>query len=277
MINLNGEFISNAFFFNNRGFSFGDALFETIKVVNSKILFWEDHYLRLMAAMRIIRMEIPMNFTMEFLETEILKTITRNQLSGQAVRIRLSVYRNGQGRYLPETHTISYTITAKKLPEHKYTVNKNPYVIDLFRDHYTNPGLLSTLKTNNRIINVVGSIYASENKYNNCLLLNQEKKVVEALNGNLFMVVKDHIKTPPLQDGCIQGILRKQILRLLAKDPNYSVEEASISPFDLQKADELFITNVITGIQPVTRYRKKEYSVDTALAINKALNATTFP
>lgn len=272
MINVNGQLIPEEFSYNNRSFKFGDALFETIKAVNSKILFWEDHYLRLMAAMRIIRMEIPMNFTMEFLETEVLKTIAGNQLSKSPARIRLTVYRNGEGYYFPESNTISYVIEAGEIKETGYSINKRNYTVDLFRDHYVNPGLLSTLKTNNSILNVVGSIYANENNYDNCLLLNQEKNVAEALNGNVFMVIKDTIKTPPLKDGCINGVLRKQIIKIVSESPDYTLEETSVSPFELQKADELFITNVIMGIQPVTRYRKKEYNVRAAEELNKALN-----
>ena len=81
-------------------------------------------------------------------------------------------------------------------------------------------------------------IYANENDFDNCLVLNTNKSVIEALNGNLFLVKGDTIKTPPLEDGCLKGVMRKQILELLAKDVNLVVEEASISPFELQKADE---------------------------------------
>ena len=73
MINFNGTITNdNKLSINNRGYRYGDGLFETIKVVNSKIIFWEDHYFRLMASMRILRMEIPMNFTMEYLEGQII-------------------------------------------------------------------------------------------------------------------------------------------------------------------------------------------------------------
>ena len=81
MVNLNGELLQDTKFisYENRGYKYGDSVFETCKVVHGKILFWEDHYFRLMASMRIMRMEIPMSFTMEFLETEILKTLEANK------------------------------------------------------------------------------------------------------------------------------------------------------------------------------------------------------
>ena len=119
---------------------------------------------------------------------------------------------------------------------------------------------------------MLGSIYANENNYANCLLLNEKKQIVEALNGNLFLVKGDTIKTPPLLDGCLKGMLRKQLLSILVEMPDYTIEEVSISPFELQKADELFITNVITGIQPISKYRKKEYTKIVAKELIGKLN-----
>lgn len=132
--------------------------------------------------------------------------------------------------------------------------------------------MLSTLKTNNKIINVVGSIYAKENGYDNCLLLNTSKQVVEALNANLFLCLGKTIKTPPLKDGCLNGIIRKQLMNIIEKDETYTLEEESISPFELQKADELFITNTIVGIKSVTKYRKAQYGGDVAHYLLEKLN-----
>ena len=77
MVNFNGTIQDNSAVFveSNRGFLVGDAVFETIKVVNNQVLFLEDHYFRLMASMRICRMEIPMLFTMEYFEEQILQLV----------------------------------------------------------------------------------------------------------------------------------------------------------------------------------------------------------
>ena len=121
------------------------------------------------------------------------------------------------------------------------------------------------------MIHVTGSIYAKENDLDNCILLNDSKNVVEALQGNLFMRVGNTLITPPISEGCLNGIMRKQILSLAKKETNLEVVEQVISPFDLQKADELFVTNVIRGIQPITKYRKKEFEQDTAKVLNTIL------
>lgn len=275
MVNLNGTILDQNevnITLENRGYKYGDALFETLKVVHSKIFFWEDHYFRLMASMRILRMEIPMEFTMEFLEQEIIKTISVNGLAKSAARVRLNIDRGEGGKYTPITKKINYSIVVDELENEFYTIDTKPYTVDLFKDYYMSPGLLSTIKTNNKIINVLGSIYAQENSFENCLLLNTNKNVVEALNGNLFLVKGKTIKTPPLEDGCLKGVMRKQLIEIIAKLEDYELLEASISPFELQKADELFTTNVITGIQPITNYRKKSFTVDVATLLVEKLN-----
>ncbi len=261
MINYNGQIITSETTLSNsnRAFLYGDGVFETLKIVNNKILFLEDHYFRLMASMRIVRMQIPANFTLEFLEDEVLTLVKQNGFENSA-RVRFSVFRNDGGFYLPKTREVSYLIQASKLENKKYQISSLDYEIDLFKDFFISKQLLSTIKTTNKMINITGSIFADENGFQNCILLNNEKNVVEVLNGNLFMVVSNKLITPPIADGCLNGIMRKQILNLSKKIENLEVLEESISPFDLQKADELFITNIITGIQPITKYRKKEFN-----------------
>jgi len=276
MINSNGKIVAandGSLTVANRGYAYGDALFETIRVNAGVILFWEDHYFRLMASMRILRMEIPMTFTPEFLQQEILDLIKESNLMNSSVRIKIQVYRKEGGLYTPIENTIGYNISVSPIPSSFYTISNEKYEVTLFKDHYIAADLLSTLKTNNRLINVLGGIFSKENGFDNCILLNTNKSVVEALNGNLFLVKGNKIKTPPVSDGCLKGILRKQLLKAIKKLPDYELEEVSISPFELQKADELFITNVITGIQPVTKFRKKEYSSNIARKLLGILNA----
>jgi branched-chain amino acid aminotransferase len=225
-----------------------------------------------MASMRILRMEIPMSFTLEFLESEIHKTILSNSEENKSFRVKILVWRKEGGKYEPTTNDIEYLISCEKLDAPFYTLDEGPYEVELFKDHFITSGLLATLKSNNRIINVLGSIFAKENDYNNCFLLNENKQVVEVLNGNIFLVVGTKIKTPPLADGCLNGILRKQIIAICGQLPQYSLEETSVSPFELQKADEIFITNVIRGIQPISKYRKKEFKTTVAKELLGKLN-----
>lgn len=258
---------------NNRAFLYGDAVFETLKIVNGKILFLEDHYFRLMSSMRIVRMEIPMNFTMEYIEQQILTVAQANNMEDSS-RARITVYRNDGGYYLPQNNFVSFLIQAEKLENKSYSVNEKDYVVDLYSDFYIAKQLLSSIKTTNKILNITASIYAKENDLDNCLLLNDSKNVIEALQGNLFMLKGNTLTTPPVSEGCLNGVMRKQILNLARTIANLAVVEAVISPFDLQKADELFITNVIKGIQPITKYRKKEFTIDFSKQMLQKLNET---
>lgn len=270
MQNFNGELIPDSQIL-NRGFLFADAVFETIRVRNEKILFLEDHYFRLMSAMRILRMEIPMEFTMEFLEEQWLATAKANQIE-ESGRIRMTVFRSGSGLYLPETREVSYIITASGLPEKNYTIPDVAYEVELYKDFHLAKHLLTSVKTTAKTIHVTGSIFASENGYDNCLLINEQKNVVEALNANIFLVNGNKITTPPVSEGCINGVMRKQILALAKTSGNWEVAEEVISPFDLQKSDEIFLTNVISGIQPVRRYRKKDFTDAVSRELLQLLN-----
>jgi len=277
MINFNGDIVSHdaSLLAQNRAFLYGDAVFETVKIAGSKILFLEDHYFRLMSSMRVVRMEIPMNFTMEYFEEQILFLAKIKNLEISA-RARITVYRNDGGYYLPQNNTVSFLISAESLGNTLYSINQKEYEVDLFKDFYVARQLLSSIKTTNKIINITGSIFANENGLDNCLLLNDSKNVIEALQGNIFMLKGNTLITPPVSEGCLNGVMRKQILALAKKIENLEVVEEVISPFDLQKADELFITNVIKGIQPITKYRKKEFTVNLSKKLVQKLNESIF-
>jgi branched-chain amino acid aminotransferase len=269
MINFNGELISSSkeiLTVQNRAFKYGDGLFETIKVINGSVCFLEDHYFRLMASMRMLRMEIPMNFTMEFFESELLKTVRVNNLEN--ARVRCTVYRENGGLYTPFTNKVEFIIEVSVLKSSVKTI----YTIDIFKDYFINSGLLSTLKTTNKLTNVLAGIFASENELDNCILLNERKFVVEAINGNIFVVKGTNIKTPALSEGSIKGIARKKVIEFLTNNANFAVEETSISPFELQKADEIFITNAIIGIQPITNYKKTVFKTIVSQEIKAQLN-----
>ncbi|WP_139959155.1 aminotransferase class IV [Flavicella sediminum] len=269
MVNYNGELLekeSCALSIGNRGYRYGDSLFETIRIKNGEIRFSEDHYFRLMASMRMLRMDIPMNFTLEYFEAQILNLV--QILSDKTIgKVRFTVDRKEGGLYTPTNNDINFLVEAFEV----VSIKKESYRVDLYKDHYVTSGLLSTVKSSNRLLNVLAGIYADENELDNCILINENKSVVEATNANIFLVKGTVIRTPKLADGCIKGIARKKIIELLAKNDAYTLEEVSISPFDLQKADELFVSNAIMGIQSITNYRKKTFSTEVGTLLSEQL------
>lgn len=259
MLNFNGNIVAKSDFglaYDNRGFSYGDAIFDTCLSVDNKVQFLEEHYFRLMASMRILRMEIPLSFTQLFFQEEIQKVILANKTSTNIFRIKFTVFRDTGGFFTPITNRVSYLIEAN---ESDY-IHKETYTIDVFKDYRINADLLSTIKTNNRILNVVSSNYARENNVDNCVLINNNKNIVECNNANIFLIFENRVVTPKNSDGCIKGVMRKKVIESIKKRGDFIIEEKSLSPFDLQKADAVFITNSIIGIQTVTNYKKKEYN-----------------
>ncbi|WP_213523352.1 aminotransferase class IV [Nonlabens sp.] len=277
MVIINREFLEeqNAVIpYDNRGTFYGDGVFETLRCFNAKSLLFEEHYFRLMSSMRILRMDIPAFFTPEFLEDSILELLSKNDLHKNHARIRISVWRKSGGWYAPNDLSVNYSISCSLLEGAFSNVSKKE--IDLFKDHFVYASMLSTLKTTNKAVNVLAGIYASENEYDDLLLLNQNKMVVEAISGNLFLRNGDQIKTPPIDDGCLNGIMRTYIINQLKKMLNYHIVEETITPFELQRADEIFTTNMIKGVQSITQYRKKSYTKETANELIALLNESFF-
>ncbi|MBS3993809.1 MAG: aminotransferase class IV [Bacteroidetes bacterium] len=269
MVNLNGELVTDAALrIENRAFKYGDGIYDTVKVIAGEVQFLEAHYFRLMATMRILRMEIPMHFTLEFYEQELLKSIAKVNIS-KTNRVRASIYRTGEGLYTPKSNVISYVIESSVYTD----VSLKTYEIDIFKDFYISSTFLSTLKTTNRIHNVLASIYADENKIQNGVLINEKKQLVEAANANLFIIKDAVVITPPLSEGCLNGIMRRKLIEFLQKTPEFELIEAPILLTDLLQCQEVFITNSLIGIQSVTKFKKKDYKTELTQSIKATFEA----
>ena len=271
MINFNGK-ITNLSdqLINNRAFLYGDAVFETLIIFNDKILFWEDHYFRLMSSMRIIRLDIPDKYTPEFLKENIIKIHNNISQTGNS-RIRINIYRSSGGKYKPEKNTPFFIISCESINYNTYELNKGHYEVDLYKDYYLDNQLISSIKSNNKIINVVASIYASENGFDNCILLNKDKLVSEFINSNIFIIKDEKIYTPTLKSGCLNGVVRKNLFKILSNS-SFQLCEQDLSTFDITQSDEIFGTNIAQGIFSVTKFRKKNYDCSKTKKIITMLN-----
>jgi len=265
MINYQGDIIElNALPVQDvkRATMYGDAVFETIRMRDNKLLFVEDHYFRLMASMRILRMPIPMEFTPEFFVDE------ANRLAEEVAvtdgRLRLQVVRKSEGKYTPDDNNeCVWWMELEELGSQDYTWTSKGLKVDLFKDHYIQPGLLSTLKSSNALLYVLAGIFAKENGFDAMLLVNDKKMLVEANAANVFVLKDNTLKTAPLEDGPLRGVFRKNLIGW-AKEIGLEIKEESINPFELQKADEIWLTNTISGVQWVEKYRKRTYKGDKA-------------
>tara|TARA_B100001115_G_C15836868_1_gene418589 strand:+ start:1324 stop:2175 length:852 start_codon:yes stop_codon:yes gene_type:complete len=272
--NLNGYIIRNKHLniqLNNRGLNYGDGIFESLKYSRNRLNFFEDHYFRLMASMRIVRMEIPMNFSPEYLEEQIRKTLKANQLEDQSARVRLLVVRKAGGLYRPESNEIDFLITVKPWEHDAYVLNEKGMEVDLFKDYYKLSGLLGNIKSTSAQLYAIASVFAKENNLDDVLLLNEKKEVIESTNANIFMLKGKELITPPLSSGCLKGVMRKQIMEL-APQLDLELKEENFSPFALQKADEVWLSNSMHGLRWVEKYRRKTYASEKAREMLKKLN-----
>ncbi len=242
----------------NRAFRYGDAVFETFRYESGKVFWLEEHYFRLMAGMRVFRMEIPDFLTPEWLNERLIQTVDANHRGDKPTRLRFQVYREGAGAYLPQKSSVSWIAACDPLEYSGYSGAQKGLRIDLYRDHPIHPGLLSNLKTAQSAPYVLASIWSAENALDDALLLNPAKQLVEASRSNLFVLKEGVLYTPPLSSGCTQGVIRSRILEL-AHQWGASVVETELSPFELLRAEEIWLTNAVEGVRWVSAYRDHSY------------------
>jgi branched-chain amino acid aminotransferase len=276
-INLNGEFYDSqtpVLTHLNRGFLYGDALFETMHANGTQIQFFDDHIERLMEGMKKLKMILPESFITKSIEKQIIKLLRKNRhLKG--ARIRLTVFRNEGGKYTPQTNEISYLIDSEKLPYDQYELNKKGLQIDLFSELKKPLNYLSNLKTTNDLIFVLAGDFKREHNLDECILINQKNEVCEAISSNVFLVKDNIIKTPPLNSGCLNGIMRKKIIEYANGLGMKISKDYQIAPQELLECDEIFLTNAIKGIQWVGGFRQKRYFKTNAQKLIQKLNEET--
>lgn len=258
-INYNGflyEEDENIFSVKNRAFRYGDALFETIRVRDGSPCFIEDHFLRLKKGMELLKMQ---STTLSFkdLKEQIEKLIRKNNIL-KGGRVRITVFRDGSGYYTPEEDSKSYVIEASAIKHNEYVLNEKGLNIDIYKEIRRSISPLSSIKTTNKIPHVLTGIYKKEKGLDDCLVLNHHGRIVEAISSNIFLYKNNNIYTTSLEEGCMDGIMRRQVLKI-AKDLNINIFEGMLTGSMLLQADELFLTNAISGLTWVASYGQKRY------------------
>lgn len=253
-INLNGKIQLEdkpALFVSNRGYRYGDGLFETIKVINERILLDQFHFERLFSGLSLLQFEIPKLFTREKLTEEILNLCKKNKCE-QRARVRLSVFRGNGGLYDGD-RTLQYIIECWPLDESVNKLNENGLVIDIFPNARKSCDIYSNLKSANFLPYTMAAMYAGKNKLNDCLVLNTSGNIADATIANLFIIKEGVITTPALCEGCVNGVMRTYLLEKM-RQAEYRIQETSVSAEDVEKADEVFLTNAIKGISWVKQF-----------------------
>ena len=255
---INGKFVDenhSAELLKNRGFLFGDGFFESMHWLGSgssssskkgRILFVEDHLERINNAFQILKLDqSDFHFNQLLIEAEQL--ILKNNITGDA-RIRMTFYRISEGNYTPANNNNGYMFSASPLAINGFSLNETGLTIGLYHEQTKSRSSISNIKTLNSLVYVLAGIFAREQQWDDVLIFNDAGNIIEAHTSNLFIAKDNILITPPLSDGCVDGVMRKQIIKL-AKENGINVIEQSLNVKDIEKADELFISNAVNGIR----------------------------
>jgi branched-chain amino acid aminotransferase len=241
----------------------------------TEIQFADAHFNRLYNGMDALKMKITDSIAKEKVVREIIRLLNRDKLFG-GVRIRLTVFRDSEGRYTPKQNETGYLVECVPLENDYYQLNQKGLSIDIYNEFPKTIGPLSPFKTCNSLLNVMAGIYAKEHGFDDCLVLNNKCDIIESSNSNIFLVKKDIVYTPSLKQGCVDGIMRSTIIEL-AKASALRVEEIVIENESvLLEADEIFLTNAVSGIQWVMAFRQRRYFNKFAKLFYEKLNTQTF-
>lgn len=272
---LNGHLVSiyePGLVFSNRAFRYGDALFESIRFCNNRIMFLRDHITRLRIGMTVLRMNVPAEFNTENIGELILQLLKHNAHAPNA-RIRLTVFRNEGGYYTPETNDISFLIESEEI-EGTYTLNQKGLWVDTYSDIRKPVNKLANIKSGNALLYVMAGLAKQSMKLDDCFLVNEAGNICESINSNIFVVKNGTLFTPPLSEGCVAGILRRQIMGI-ATENKILTFESPVTSYTLLNGDEVFLTNAISGIRWVGQVKQKYYTNQMAQFFTEKLNALT--
>jgi branched-chain amino acid aminotransferase len=259
---------------NNRGFLYGDAIFETMRANGKNIHFFSDHIARAYHSMKELKMDIPQKIEDKSIEKEIVKLLNKNRhLKG--ARIRLTLFRDAGGKYTPENNSVSYLIESEALESDVYKLNEKGLIIDVFQEYKKQMNLLSNLKTTNDLIYILAGIFKKENGVDECVIMNERNFITESISSNIFLVKGNILKTPSLKSGCLNGIMRKQVLEFAEEIGLKIALHPEISPEELLHCDEVILTNTVKGIQWVSGFRHIRYYKQVARQLAEKLKEKT--
>ncbi len=266
-INYNGKIIESEepiISAGNRGFRYGDGLFETMKMEDGEIALHPYHFERLFKGLSILKFQLPSSFTPQFLYDSVLSLCVKNRHAN--ARVRLMVFRGDGGVFDPVNHHPNYIIQTWELPAGNTSLNENGLDIGLYKDAVKSIDILSNLKNNNYLPYILAALHAKENKWNDCLVLNSQGRICDASIANVFMLKNAEVYTPALSEGCVAGVMRRFLLEKLPA-MGYPVQETKMEIEDLLQAEEIWLSNAVYKLKWVKSFGEKKFGNKHALTV----------
>ena len=272
-INNNGTILSNdapTIHPGNRGHLYGDGVFESIRLINGKPLNMENHVKRMLDGAKVIKMRTPSYYTTEFFEAKILELCQRSGIL-EGGRCRLSLDRVSGGSYLPESNECNYYIEVYQYDVNHFELNAKGIEVDIYQDIKLQKNFLSNYKTKSGLTYVMAALSAQDKGLDDLFLINDKGNILETSSCNIFIVSNGVLYTPGLDEGCLAGTMRMQIINIALAN-GIKVYECAILPQNVLAADEIIITNAIRGINWIGGYRTKRFHNNMARKLVVLLN-----
>ena len=254
----------------NRGFRYGDGIFESMRFYNGRVLFADKHVQRLLETMNFLKFTGNDRLDVDWLQNEASRLAHRNKVF-KTGRMRLSIYRSGSGFYTPFSNNFEYVLELDKLDQEAYQLNEPGLLIDLYKEVIIARNALSRFKTSNALPYVLAGISATERGLDESILINEHGNLVEGISANVFLVKNGKIYTPPVLEGCIEGVMRSVLIDIFQQH-ELKFQEVPIPQDALEEADEVFLSNTISGIKWVVGYRQKRYFNQVSRKLVELLN-----
>lgn len=249
---INGEACSDISVM-DRGFQYGDGLFETMLVIESEIPYWQWHFQRLEKGCE--RLSIPMPDLCQ-LESDI-EMLTKNVDKG-VVKLIVTRGVSGRGYAVSSTVTPQVVLMLSPYPDYPEQHWQQGITARICNLRLSRQPLLAGIKHLNRLEQVMARKEWSDNDIAEGIVCDQDGHVIEGIMTNIFIVSDNKVFTPCLDQCGVEGVMRNKILEVLAKD-KLNFEITTISPDQLNSADEVFLTNSIIGIWPVRKIDDRVY------------------
>lgn len=239
----------------DRGFQYGDGLFETILITGGLPQFWNEHINRLAAGCERLNLPCP---NRSVLQEEALSLCKDGKEA--VLKIIISRGSGGRGYAITGDMEITRVLALFPLPEYSQECWRKGVTVRVCDTRLgTNPALAG-IKHLNRLEQVLARSEWDNPEIREGLMLDRENNVIEGTMTNLFYVKDNEILTPSLSLCGVKGIIRDQII-ILAKQEGISVKEKQISLESLYSADEIFLTNSVIRIWPVHKLENREFRI----------------
>ena len=248
-----GEMVLNT---SNRGFSYGDGFFESMKLSNRKLPFATEHWNRVTRVTAFLQIQLPEEFTKQSFQQYALQLAEKNGF--QNARIKFQGYRLGDGRYGPESNHLGWSMTCEPIEHAEFVLNKTGLHVEVCTSHTINPVPQSSFKSSNSLPYVLGAMFTAKHMLDDSFLLDSQGFIAEATGSNVFLLKGNTLATPDLSNGGVAGVMRSIVLKEAAA-LGVEISEELVSPEDVFEADESFLTNASRGVQWIGAVGKKRF------------------